>query len=281
MSRPEVTLQNAANWIPWYENHGQNRVFARFGHAAMARYYDVNISADDDVAVPQAITEARGPNSRFVYYSNHLTDRDPQIVLAITQVYEPLNFLRGNTFIQSKPEVFDESTPQHWLRRRAVDELGAFPAVRKDDLRHLGTEVTPELIEMQERYTDLSNMAQVRKHINGANEAVFGEGRRNTVDFRKVQRLKEGTIRKLISVVEHGLDVFIIPVGMWLGDGPLPDKKQTLPRERSPYAHVGMPLPIETSSAESLISMLHPILQRCVDKAADEAGDTEPLASAA
>ena len=262
MKRPDVKLENYEANYRYYETHDQSRAFARLAHKLFARYFKVDLSVSE--GAERAITEAIESGTRLVISPNHITGDDQYVIVAFVEHMKALHPLRAQTFIPSEPSLFTRSGVAGKALRRAVDGLGAVPTFRLEDLRRQGIEVTPEIEDLHRRATVRASEAQVAKLVRGEMMAGFWEGTRNRTDYRVVQPLKKGIAHTAIAAAET-VDVAVLPVGFYYGSEPDDYKRPNVPGKRNPHVHVGVPIPVQTTSATELVDLVHPAMQECLD----------------
>ena len=262
MTRPDVTLENYEAVYRYYEAHDQSRPFARLAHKLFARHFKVDLSVAD--GAEEAIREAIAAGTRLVISPNHITGDDQYVIVALVERLKALHPLRGKTFIPSEPSLFTRSGVAGKALRRSVDGLGAVPTFRLEDLRRQGIEITDEINDLYRRATLQASKTQVAKLVRGEMMAGFWEGTRNRTDYRVVQPLKKGIAHTAIAAAET-VDVAVLPVGFYYGSEPEDYKRPNVPGKRSPHVHVGMPIPVRTTSAGELVDLVHPAMQECLD----------------
>ncbi len=262
MSRPKVHLTNYEAVYRFYETHEQNQAFARFAHKVFARVFRLDVTLDD--GAEEAITEALATGTRLILSPNHITADDQYVIVAVAEKVKALRPLRGSTFIPAEPSLFSRPGIGGKLLRRAVDELGALPTFRLEDLRRQKIEITDEIDEMYRSSTVQASEIQVAKLIEGHMMAGFWEGTRNRTDYRVVQPLKKGMAHTAIAAAET-VKVAILPMGFYYGCEPEDYRHPEVPGKRAPHVHVGTPMPVETTDAALLTEQVHPEIQRCVD----------------
>jgi hypothetical protein len=264
MKRPKVELENFEEVYEFYERHEQSQVFARFAHFALARVYRPDVTCDE--GVQETIHDELRSGSRLILSPNHLTSDDHYIIASLAEKFDSLHSLRGNTFIPSKPLFFNCPGFKGKLQRRLFDGLGALPAFRLEDLHRQGVEITDEIDQIYQQSIIRASEAQVAKIVRGSHMAGFWEGTRNMTDHRVVQQLKKG-IGYTAIVASNDVRVLLLPVGMYYGGEPTDYQKQDVPDKYIPQIHVGMPIPVETTKTDELVTLLHPAIQGCVDVA--------------
>ncbi|MEO9164584.1 MAG: 1-acyl-sn-glycerol-3-phosphate acyltransferase [Aquihabitans sp.] len=262
MKRPDVKLENYEAVYRYYEAHDQSRAFARLAHKLFARHFKVDLSVAD--GAEQAITDAIAAGTRLVISPNHITGDDQYVIVALVEHMKALHPLRASTFIPSEPSLFTRRGLAGKALRRSVDGLGAVPTFRLEDLRRQGIEITDEIDELYRHATIRASEAQVAKLVRGEKMAGFWEGTRNRSDYRVVQPLKKGIAHTVIAAAEQ-IDVAVLPVGFYYGSEPDDYKRPDVPGKRNPHVHVGMPIPVETTSATELVDLVHPAMQECLD----------------
>lgn len=279
MRRPPVQVDNFDAVYAYYERHRQSRLYARTMHALLARVYRTDIVCEP--GVDDAIDEALAAGARVIVSPNHTTADDQYVVVSIVQKLRSLRPLRGNTFIPAEPSLFSRSGIAGGALRRAVDGLGAVPTFRLEDFHRAGVELTDEMQELHRRAMVRASEAQVAKLVGGECMAGFWEGTRNRSDFRVVQPLKKGIAHTVITAAEQ-VPVVLLPVGIYYGGEPEDYRRPALPGRHTPLVSIGMPIPVQTTSAEELTSLLRPAIQRLVDQAVQRAaGSPGPKVRAA
>jgi hypothetical protein len=262
MGRPEVELGNFEHVYRYYEGHHQSRVFARVMHALFARVYRCDISYEP--GAEDSIREALAGEGRLILSPNHTTADDQYVIVSVVEKLRALRPLRGTTFIPSEPSLFTRKGFAGEMLRRGVDGLGAVPTFRLEDLRRAGVEQTPEIEDLHRRSMERASDAQVAKLVRGECMAGFWEGTRNRSDYRVVQPLKKGIAHTVIEAAEQ-VPVLLVPMGFSYGGEPDDYRHPVLPRRHRPLVHVGVPIPVATTSADELTALLHPAIQQCVD----------------
>lgn len=262
MKRPDVKLENYETIYRYYEAHDQSRAFARLAHKLFARYFKVDLSVA--AGAEQAIIDAVAVGTRLVISPNHITGDDQYVIVAFVERMKALHPLRARAFIPSEPSLFTRPGLAGKALRRCVDGLGAVPTFRLEDLRRQGIEITDEIDQRYRSATVRASEAQVAKLVGGEMMAGFWEGTRNRTDYRMVQPLKKGIAHTAIAAAEK-IDVAVLPVGLYYGSEPDDYKRPNVPGKRSPHVHVGVPIPVETTSAVELVDLVHPAMQECLD----------------
>jgi 1-acyl-sn-glycerol-3-phosphate acyltransferase len=265
LRRPEVSLENYPTVYDYYENHNQSMPFARFAHVAIAQDFRPDITCDD--GVEEAIHDELSNGSRLVVSPNHITDIDQYTIVSLVEKLKVLRPLRGRTFIPSKPVLFTHKGIRGKLLRRAIDGLGAIPAIRTEDLKRQGIEITEDVEQQYKEATIRASKTHVSKLLGGEHMAGFWEGTRNRKDYRTVQPLKKGIGYTAIEA-SNDVSIVLLPVGIYYGGEPddYLKRKPKVPKVHHPHVHVGMPIPVETRDVDQLINMLHPAIQGCVDE---------------
>jgi len=262
MARPTAELANYEKVYEFYERHRQNMAFARFAHLVFARVFRCDITADDGAA--EAIGEAIESGTRLIVSPNHITGDDQYVIVAFAETFEALRPLRGITFIPAEPSLFSRRGRKGRLLRWAVDELGALPTFRLEDLRRRDIEITDEVTAIYKAATLKASEIQVAKLGAGEMMAGFWEGTRNRTDYRVVQPLKKGMAHTAIAAAATA-PIAVLPVGIYYGSEPDDYAHPDVPGKRRPHIHIGMPLPVDTDDAEVLAKQVHGEIQRCVD----------------
>lgn len=271
MARPTAELSNYESVYRYYEQHRQNMAFARFAHYVFARIFRCDITADDGAA--EAITEAIESGTRLIVSPNHITGDDQYVIVAFAERFKPLRPLRGITFIPAEPSLFSRRGRKGRMLRWAVDELGALPTFRLEDLRRRKIAITEEVEATHRAATVRASEIQVAKLNGGEMMAGFWEGTRNRTDYRVVQPLKKGMAHTAIAAAATA-PVAVLPVGMYYGSEPDDYAHPDVPGKRRPLIHIGTPLPVDTDNAEVLAKQVHGEIQRCVDVVVARAGQT-------
>jgi len=270
MSRPEVSLQNQDACYEFYEHHEQNQMFARFGHFVLSKMYRPIVTYDQDGAAEEAIREEFEENRRIALAPNHLTDADQYVLISLVRREKVLRPFIGNSFMPAKASLFTRSPSKGGLVLRwALDELGAIPVIRQEDIRRQGIEMTPEIEELHRKAMLQADEVQVARLISGKHIGDFSEGTRNRKDHTQVQPLKKGFAHTALKAAKN-VGVSIVPMGMYYGE---PDDYDMLvvPNKHTPHIHIGMPFRVDPdSSPEDLTSQLYPAIQSCVDVAVSE-----------
>lgn len=262
MARPEVALANYEAMYRFYEAHRQNMGFARFAHQMMARVFRMDLSYDAEA--PEAIESAFESDTRLIVSPNHITGDDQYVIVAFAQKMKQLRPLRGITFIPAEPSLFIRKGRKGRMLRWAVDELGAVPTFRLEDLKRKQIEVTDEIAAIHRAATLMASQIQVAKLRAGEHMAGFWEGTRNRVDYRIVQPLKKGMAHTAVAAAES-VNVAVLPVGVYYGAEPKDYKRPDVPGKRRPHVHIGTPIPVETTDIAALTAGVHGEIQRCVD----------------
>jgi 1-acyl-sn-glycerol-3-phosphate acyltransferase len=268
-----VDLDHYEAVYDYYERHEQNRAFARAAHLVLSRVYRTSITADD--GVDEAIGAALRAGTRLVISPNHTTADDQYVIVSMVHAVEALHPLRGRAFIPAEPSLFSRPGWKGSLLRRAVDGLGALPTFRLEDLRRRGIEVTPEIEERYRQAIVRASETQVAKLVAGHSMAGFWEGTRNRSDYRVVQPLRKGIAHTVITAAEQ-VPVALLPVGFSYGGEPADYRRPVLPGRRTPLVHLGLPIPVSTTEPDALVGLLHPALQRCVDRVVARADQLPP-----
>ena len=265
MKRPDVELDNYQAVYDYYENHDQNKAFARFAHKALGAVYRPKISMDDNVE--DVLNEEIKSGSRIVVAPNHITSDDQYLVVSIAEKIKSLHPLRGNTFIPSEPSLFTRPGIKGKLLRNAVDELGAIPTFRLEDLRRKNVEVTEDIKETHRLSMLKASQTQESKLIRGSHMAGFLEGTRNRVNHQEVQPFKKGMGHTILKASEQA-NVLILPVGMYYGGEPDDYIKPKVPSKYQPTVHLGTPINVKDfKDVDEMIAAVHPVMQKCVDEA--------------
>jgi 1-acyl-sn-glycerol-3-phosphate acyltransferase len=262
VARPRVELSNYEAVYGFYENHRQNMPFARFAHFVFARVFRCDVTADEGAA--EAITEAIDSGTRLVVSPNHVTGDDQYVIVAFAERFEALRPLRGVTFIPAEPSLFSRRGRKGRLLRWAVDELGALPTFRLEDLKRRKIEITDEVTAAYRAATLKASEIQVAKLGAGEMMAGFWEGTRNRTDHRIVQPLKKGMAHTAIAAAATAA-VAVLPVGLYYGSEPADYARPDVPGKWRPHVHIGTPLPVDTDNPEVLTKQVHGEIQRCVD----------------
>lgn len=262
MARPSVELPNHQAVYDFYERHRQNRLFARFAHFVLARVYRCDLTYDD--GAPEAIAAAIDADTRLIVSPNHITADDQYVIVSFAERFRALRPLRGRTFIPAEPSLFSRSGRRGKLLRWAVDELGAVPTFRREDLRRKKIELTDQVTDLYRSATLRASEIQVAKLRGGQMMAGFWEGTRNRTDHRIVQPLKKGIAHTAIAA-SAAAAVAVLPVGIYYGAEPDDYARPDCPGKRRPLVHVGMPLTVDTGDATTLTERVHTEIQRCVD----------------
>ncbi len=268
MARPRVDLTNYEQVYRYYRDHRQNMAFARFAHLVFARVFRCEVTDDDGAA--EAIRAAIDSGTRLIVSPNHITGDDQYVIVAFAQTYRPLRPLRGITFIPAEPSLFSRRGRKGRLLRWAVDELGALPTFRLEDLRRRKIEITDETERTHRAATLMASEIQVDKLNGGEMMAGFWEGTRNRTDYRIVQPLKKGMAHTAITAARSG-PVAVLPVGIYYGAEPDDYAHPDVPGKRRPHVHIGMPMPVDTDDPEVLAKQVHGEIQRCVDVVVERA----------
>lgn len=262
MARPKVELSNYETVYEFYENHRQNMPFARAAHFMFARVFRCDVTADEGAA--EAITEAIDSGTRLILSPNHITGDDQYVIVAFAEAFKALRPLRGRAFIPSEPSLFSRSGRKGRLLRWAVDEAGAVPTFRLEDLKRRKIEITEEVTAAYRAATLRASEIQVAKLDAGEMMAGFWEGTRNRTDYRIVQPLKKGMAHTAIAAAATA-PVAVLPVGIYYGAEPEDYARPDVPGKRRPHIHIGTPLRVDTDNAEVLAKQVHGEIQRCVD----------------
>ncbi len=262
MARPTVELMNHESVYRFYEHHRQNMPFARIAHFVFARVFRCDITADDGAS--EAITDAIDSGTRLIVSPNHITGDDQYVIVSFAESFKPLRPLRGTTFIPAEPSLFSRRGRTGRLLRWAVDELGALPTFRLEDLRRRKIEITDEVDAVYRAATLEASRIQVAKLAAGEMMAGFWEGTRNRTDYRIVQPLKKGMAHTAIAAAATAA-VAVLPVGIYYGSEPADYAHPDVPGKRRPHIHIGMPLPVDTDDVAVLTKRVHGEIQRCVD----------------
>lgn len=280
MARPEVELSNHEAVYDYYEQHRQNRAFARFAHFVMARVFRCDLTVDE--GAPEAITEAIESDTRLIVSPNHITADDQYVIVAFAEKLKALRPLRGRTFIPAEPSLFRRRGRKGNMLRWAVDELGAVPTFRREDLRRRKIEFTEQATELYRAATLRASEIQVAKLLDGEMMAGFWEGTRNRTDHRIVQPLKKGIAHTAIAA-SAAAAIAILPVGIYYGGEPDDYARGDCPAKRRPLVHIGTPMPVDTDDPATLTERVHAEIQRCVDVVvarAERARPGRPVATA-
>ncbi len=267
--RPAVRLADHEALYRYYEAHEQNRAFARFAHVALNRYFKLDLSCDP--GAEKALADALASGTRLVLSPNHITGDDQYVIVAAAEKLKALRPLRGKAFIPAEPSLFVRRGRKGKMLRWAVDELGALPTFRREDLRRQGLEGAEGVDELYRACTVRASEIQVSKLLQGHSMAGFWEGTRNRVDHRVVQPLKKGIAHTAIAA-SKSVDVAIVPMGFYFGSEPDDYQRPDLPGKRRPLVHVGMPIPVDTDDPEVLVGRVHAAIQSCVDVVVARAG---------
>ena len=262
MARPKVELENYEAVYAFYETHRQNKAFARFAHFVLARVFRCDVSADDGAA--EAIGAAVQSGTRLIVSPNHVTGDDQYVIVAFAEAYKALRPLRGITFIPAEPSLFRRKGFMGKLLRWAVDELGALPTFRLEDLRRRGMEITDEIKAAHRAATLRASEIQVNKLMGGEHMAGFWEGTRNRTNYRVVQPFKKGMAHTAIAATASA-SVAVLPVGIYYGSEPADYARPDVPGKRQPHVHIGTPLPVDTDDPVALTDSVKVEIQRCVD----------------
>ncbi len=267
MSRPKVAIESYEqidSMYDFYEQHIQSQTFARAAHYVLSKIYRPTVTFTD--GAKDSIADNIHYKTRLSSVSNHLTGDDQYVAVAVAQKEKVLHSLMGSTFIPTEPSL----STANWKRggqllRMSVDGLGSIPTVRKKDLERWGVEITPEIQELQKYGVKRANETYVAKMIRQANHMFgFPEGERNRVDHTRVQKLKKGIAITAINAAAS-VPVVIVPWGMYYGGEPTDYKKLDVPAKHTPHVHIGMPISVETTSADELTELMYTAIQDCVD----------------
>ena len=275
MARPKVALDNFAAVYEYYRGHEQSQAFARFAHLVLARRYKASITCDE--GAEEAIAEALAGGTRLVISPNHITADDQYVIVSLAEALKVLHPVRGRAFIPAEPSLFTRKGWAGRMLRRSVDGLGAIPTFRLEDLRRQGIEVTEEIKDLYQRAVVRASETQVAKLVAGHSMAGFWEGTRNRTDYRVVQPLRKGIAHTAIAAAEQ-VPVAVLPCGFYYGQEPEDYQRPVLPDRHHPLVHVARPIPVATDDPDELVALLHPELQRCVDRVVARSG-AQPVAA--
>lgn len=270
MIRPEVSVesrQDIDRLYDFYDEHTQNQTYAMAAHFILSKVYKPTITFAENGAAEEAIQEEVDADTRLLIAPNHLTDNDQYVIVSVAQRVKALNALRGRTIIPTEPSLSSAGIKRGGqLLRWACDGLGSIPIMRSEDyFIRRGVDITPERKELLRYGTIRASQTWEHKMLDqGMDMAAFLESNRNRIDHSKVQGLKKGVLLNMIEVAEH-TPAAIIPMGFYFGGEPKDYKKLDVPDKYHPHVHIGMPIPIETSSVDELIEIVHPAIQKCVD----------------
>ncbi len=262
MARPTVDLANYEAVYRFYESHRQNMAFARFAHLVFNRVFRSDLTCDDGAS--EAITAAIDSGTRLMISPNHITGDDQYVIVAFAEKLKALRPLRGRAFIPAEPSLFIRKGLKGKMLRWAVDELGAMPTFRLEDLRRRKIEITEEIKAMHHAATIRASETQIAKLNAGEMMAGFWEGTRNRSDYRIVQPLKKGMAHTAIAAAQTA-PMAVLPVGIYYGSEPADYARPNVPGKRQPHIHIGTPFAVDTDDPTALTDRVHGEIQRCVD----------------
>lgn len=262
MARPTVDLANYEAVYRFYESHRQNMAFARFAHVVFNRVFRSDLTCDE--GAPEAITAAIDSGTRLMISPNHITGDDQYVIVAFAEKLKALRPLRGRAFIPAEPSLFIRKGLKGKMLRWAVDELGAMPTFRLEDLRRRKIEITDEIKALHQAATIKASETQIAKLNAGEMMAGFWEGTRNRTDYRIVQPLKKGMAHTAIAAAKTA-PMAVLPVGIYYGSEPEDYARPNVPGKRQPHIHIGTPFGVETDDPVELTDRVHGEIQRCVD----------------
>ena len=205
MNRPEVSIENHEAVYEFYEHLEPGKFTLNSLHSVMSLMYRPKVGFGGETN--SQISEAVEKGASLIIATNHIAMTDQFPVAAVMKKEPSLQPLVGNTFVAAKPVFFKYS-----LIRPLVDRLGCVPVFRPQDL---ASEVS---VEDQIAATHEFFKVSAHKLINGSSMFIFPEGTRSKDDRRIIGKVHSG-VGRIASIASKEVDVAILPVGVWYGDG--------------------------------------------------------------
>ncbi len=247
MPRPSIELSNYPEVYDFYRNHKQGPISSHMLLGAIGLIFQPKVGYSE--GAEDRIASLLDSGRTIVLASNHTKLTDPCVIAALPAREQALSKLSGNAFIPSKPSVFNNP-----IVRRLVDELGAVPTWRVEDIDSTVTDQTLLL----KGATKALIMTCVAKLNSGEHMAIFPEGTRNKGDPYRVQELNRG-VGLMICQVSQVEQPAVVPMGIHYKEGKL--------GLVTPSVWIGEPSEEPFDRSREVVNWLPDQLQACVDHA--------------
>lgn len=252
MKRPTISLENHQSVYEFYRNHKPNPLTRKLGIMAFAAAFRPYVHYAESAR--EAIRDLRHDGTRFIYAPNHVSDYEQYVMASLVHRDRQLRPTLDNMLVVGKQSLF-----QNWFLRRAVDAMGAMPAIRTGDERDEQGNITDGQRVLLKATKEGLISTSVDRGIRGGNLLIFAEGKRNKVDHRTVQKLYDG-IGHIACGISKEAGVATLPVGIYYGE----------PSERRifrPTVFVGRPIEGPFTDVGEVLQPLRGEMQLCLDSA--------------